>query len=105
LGEEFQSEWAIGRLSAGKSERARVINIRRLRLSNRLCEGGAGKVWAITSDFPSYNRLSESLECALEAVLLGRVRQMKRSKQQRLDPIFGKLADLQTSALSSKREW
>jgi len=47
--------------------------------------------------FPSYNRLSESLGRAIEAVLLGKSspESALKAAQQRLDLIFGKLTDLQ----------
>jgi len=52
---------------------ARVINIRHLWLSNG-CEGvsRAGEKYGDRVLFPGYNRMSESLGRAIEAVLLGK---------------------------------
>jgi multiple sugar transport system substrate-binding protein len=95
VGEEFQTEWAIGtgylpvNMKARKSAKYQKFVAEQPAVKVFLEQAQYGRSRPI---FPGYNRLSESLGRALEAVLLGKSSPADALKdaQQRLDLIFSK---------------
>lgn len=93
VSQEFQTEWAIGtgylpvNLKARQSEKYQEFVAQQPAVKVFLEQAEYGRSRPI---FPGYNRLSESLGRALEAVLLGKSSpvQALKNAQQRLDLIF-----------------
>ncbi len=93
VSQEFQTEWAIGtgylpvNLKARQSEKYRAFAAQEPAVKVFLSQAEYGRSRPI---FPGYNRLSESLGRALEAVLLGKSSpgSALKTAQQRLDLIF-----------------
>ena len=91
--QQFQTEWAIGtgylpvNLKARQSEKYQAFVAQQPAVKVFLSQAQYGRSRPI---FPGYNRLSESLGRALEAVLLGKSSPTEALKtaQQRLDLIF-----------------
>ena len=93
LSEEFQTEWAIGtgylpvNLLARQSDKYQAFVAEQPAVKVFLEQAKYGRSRPI---FPGYNRLSESLGRAIEAVLLGKSspESALKAAQQRLDLIF-----------------
>lgn len=93
VSQQFQTEWAIGtgylpvNLKARQSEKYQEFVAQQPAVKVFLEQAEYGRSRPI---FPGYNRLSESLGRALEAVLLGKSSpaQALKNAQQRLDLIF-----------------
>ena len=91
--QQFQTEWAIGtgylpvNMKARQSEKYQAFVAQQPAVKVFLSQAQYGRSRPI---FPGYNRLSESLGRALEAVLLGKSSPTEALKtaQQRLDLIF-----------------
>ncbi len=93
VSQEFQTEWAMGtgylpvNLKARQSEKYQAFAAQQPAVKVFMEQAEYGRSRPI---FPGYNRLSESLGRALEAVLLGKSSptQALKTAQQRLDLIF-----------------
>lgn len=93
VSQEFQTEWAIGtgylpvNLKARQSEKYQAFAAQEPAVKVFLSQAEYGRSRPI---FPGYNRLSDSLGRALEAVLLGKSSpgEALKTAQQRLDLIF-----------------
>lgn len=93
VSQEFQTEWAMGtgylpvNLKARQSEKYQAFAAQQPAVKVFLSQAEYGRSRPI---FPGYNRLSDSLGRALEAVLLGKSSPVEALKtaQQRLDLIF-----------------
>lgn len=93
VSQEFQTQWAMGtgylpvNLKARQSEKYQAFAAQKPAVKVFLEQAEYGRARPI---FPGYNRLSDSLGRALEAVLLGKSSpdQALKTAQQRLDLIF-----------------